>query len=90
MPRNSEIKTEDGQCSFLPIAAPQTTSSLEANLQAILGVWQRSLHALSILKKHMTEFLRINFKRFCRSMALVVSCYVPLSHSTANQRFVFG
>ena len=26
-----------------------------------------SLHALSILKKHMTKFLGINFGRFCRS-----------------------
>ena len=31
------------------------------------------LYALSILKKHMTELLRINFGRFCRSMALMVS-----------------
>ena len=46
----------------------------EANLREILGVWQKSLHALSILKKHMTEFLGINFGRFCRSMALMVNC----------------
>ena len=62
----------------------------EANLRGILGVWQRSLHALSILKKHMTEILRINFGRCFGSMALMVSCYAPLSHSTADRRFVFG
>ena len=49
-----------------------------------------SLHALLILKKHMTEFLGINFGRFCGSMALMVSCYMLLSHSTADRRFVFG
>ena len=48
-----------------------------------------SLHALSILKKHVTEFLGINFGRFCGCMALMVSCCVPLSHSTAERRFVF-
>ena len=63
----------------------------EANLQEILGVWQKCLHALSILKKHMTEFLGINFGRFCEStnMALKVNCYAPFSHSTADRRFVF-
>ena len=36
-----------------------------------------SLHALSILKKHVTEFLEIDFGRFCRSMALMVNCCAP-------------
>ena len=49
-----------------------------------------SLHALSILKKHMTEFLGINFGRFCGSMALIVNCYALISHFTADRRFVFG
>ena len=46
-----------------------------------------SLHALSILKKQITEFLRINIGRFCWSKALMVNCYALLSHSTADQRF---
>ena len=33
-----------------------------------------SLDALSILKKHMTKFLGINFGRFCKIMALMVNC----------------
>ena len=37
-----------------------------------------SLHALSILKKHITEFLGINFEQVCGSMALMVSCYAPI------------
>ena len=36
-----------------------------------------ALHALSILKKHLTEFLGINFGRFCRIMALMVNCCAP-------------
>ena len=54
------------------------------------GMAKISLHALSILKKHMTEFLEINLGRFCRGMALMVSCYAPSSHSKADRRFVFG
>ena len=47
----------------------------EAALREILEVWQISLcmHALLILKKHLTEFPGINFGRFCRNMALMVS-----------------
>ena len=39
----------------------------EAALREILGVWQILLcmHALSILKKHLTAFPGINFGRFC-------------------------
>ena len=50
-----------------------------------------SLHASSILKKqNMTEFLEMNFGSFCGSMVLMVTCYAPLHHSTADRRFVFG
>ena len=49
-----------------------------------------SLHALSILKKRMTEFLEINFRRCCGSMTLMVSCYASISRYTADRRFVFG
>ena len=49
-----------------------------------------SLHALSILKKHITEFLGIDFGRFCGSMALMVTCCTLLSHSTADLRFCVG
>ena len=48
-----------------------------------------SLHPLSILKNHVTEFLWINFGRFCGCMALMVNCCAPLSHFIADQRFVF-
>ena len=47
---------------FVQVAAPRTKSS--RNLGSMAKI---SLHALLILKKHMTEFLGINFGRFCRS-----------------------
>ena len=40
-------------------------------------------------EKYMTKFPGINFGRFCGSMACMVNFYSPLSHSTANRRFVF-
>ena len=91
MPRNNGIKTGRWSVRFSsgsPHHGPNLHS--EANLREILAVWQRSLHALSILKKHMTEFLGINFGRFCRSTVLMVNCCAPLSHSTADRRFVLG
>ena len=38
----------------------------------------------------MTEFLGINFGKFCGSMALMVSCYAPLSHSLPTGGLCFG
>ena len=76
---------------FVRVAAPRTKSSLWSKSSRNLGSMAKiSLHALSILKKHMTEFLGINFGRFCRSMALMVNCYALLSHSTADRRFGSG
>jgi len=43
-----------------------------------------SLHALLTLKKHMTGFLEINFGGFCRSVALMISCCLPLSLSNCQ------
>ena len=76
---------------FVRVSAPRTKSSFWSKSSRNLGSMAKiSLHALSILKKHMTEFLGINFGRFCKSMALMVNCYALLSHSTADWRFVFG
>ena len=64
---------------FVRVAAPRTKSSLWSKSLSNLGSMAKIfLHALSILIKHMTEFLGI------------VSCYSPLSHSTADRRFAFG
>ena len=72
---------------FVRVAAPRTKSFLWSKSSRNLGSTAKiSLHALSILKKHETE---LNFGRFCGSMSLTASCYVPLSHSTADRRFVF-
>ena len=71
---------------FVRVAAPRTKSSLRRKSSRNLGSMAKiSLHALSILKKHMNEFLGINFGRFCRSTALMINCYVVLSHSTAQR-----
>ena len=83
-------KLEDGQFSFRPSCS--TTDQFFTLKQIFEKLWEYakiSLHALSILKKHMTEFLGINFGRFCSSIALVINCCAPLSHSTADRRFVF-
>ena len=86
-----ESKLEDGRCGFRP---GRSTTDQIFTLKQIFeksgSMAKISLHALSILKKHMTEFLGINFGRFCRSMALMVNYYALLSHSSADRRFVFG
>ena len=70
MPRNSVIKTGRWSVRFSSGSqyhGPNLHS--EANLREILEVWQRSLCMLCrSLKKHMTEFLGINFRR------LMVNC----------------
>ena len=77
--------------TFVRFAAPRIRSSLRNKSLINLGSMAKiSLHALSILKKYVTEYLGINFGRFCRTMVLMFSSYAPLSHSTADRRFVFG
>ena len=64
-----ESKLEEGQRYFCP---GWSTKDQIFTLKQILGVWQRSLCMLCwSSKKHMTEFLGINFGRFCWSMALM-------------------
>ena len=58
-----ESKLEDAQCGFRPSRCTRTRSSLCSKSSRNLGnVAKISLHALSILKKHMTEFLGIVWK----------------------------
>ena len=68
-----ESKLEDGQLGFCPDRSTTdqnfTLTKTSRNLGSMAKI---SLHDLSILKKNMTEFLGINFGRFCRSMALIV------------------
>ena len=88
-PRNSGIKTGRWSVRFLSGSQnhkPNLCS--EANLREnnVGSMAEISLHVLSILKKHMTEFLGINCGRFCRSMALMVNYCAPLSHSTSKAK----
>ena len=60
---------------FVRIAALLAKSPRRSkSLRNLWSLAKSSLHALSILKKHMTEFLGINFGRLCGSMVLKVSC----------------
>ena len=82
-------KLENCQCSFR--RGRSTTDqifTLNKSSRNLGNMAKISLHALSILKNHMTEFLGIKFGRFCRSMALMVNGYALLSHSTADRRFL--
>ena len=87
-----ESKLETASAVFVRVAEPRTRSSLWSKSSRNLGSMTKiSLHVLSILKKHMTEFLGVKFGRFYGNMAfLMVSCYVPLRHFIGNRRFVFG
>ena len=86
-----ESKLEDDQCGFRPDRS--TTGQIFTLKQIFEKAWEygKDLFASFVdLEKHMTELLGINLCKFCGSMALMVSCYALLSHSTADRRFVFG
>ena len=40
------------------------------------------------LEKHMTVFLGTNFKKFCRTTALMLSCYAPNQFTADRSRRV--
>ena len=87
-----ESKLEDGQCGFRP---GRSTTDQIFTLKQIFEKsreYGKDLFAcfVNLGKAYDREFLGINFERFCTSMALMVNCYVLLSHSTADRRFVFG
>ena len=76
---------------FVRIAVPRTRFSLwSKSLRNLVSMAKISLHALSILKNHMTEFLRINYGRFSRKMSLMISYYAPFSHCTLNEGLCLG
>ena len=55
---------------FVRVAAPRIKSSLKSKPSRNLGNMAKIFfHALSILKKHMTEILGINFAWFCGTVA---------------------
>jgi len=64
---------------------PDIYSEANKSLRNLGNKANISLHALLTSKKLMTGFFEINFGGFCRIMALIVSCCLPLSLSTANQ-----
>ena len=86
-----ESKLEDGRCGFRP--GRSTMNQIFTLKQIFEKSWEygKDLFACFVdLEKAMTEFRGINFGRFCSSIALMVNCCAPLSHSTAERRFVFG
>ena len=88
MPKNSGIKT------WGCFRSGRNTTDQIFNLKQIFEKsleYGKDLVACFVdLEKRMTEFLGINFGRFYGSMALMVSCYASLSHSTTDWRFVFA
>ena len=82
-----ESKLEDGQCGFRP--GGSTTDWIFTLKQIFKKFWENGKDLFACFVEHMTEFLGINFGRFCGGMALMVTCYAPLSHSTADWWFVF-
>ena len=91
MPRNSGIKTGGWPERFRPGLRIMDHIFTMKQIFEKSCEYSRDIFACFVdLEKHMTEFLRINFGRFWRSTALMVSCYLPLSHSNADQRFAFG
>ena len=86
-----ESNLENGQCGFCSgRSTTDQTFTLKHFARNLGSMAKISWYALSILKRHMTKFLGINFARFCVSFAFMVSWCAPLSHSTADRRFVFG
>ena len=86
-----ESKLEDGQCGFR--RGRSTTDQIFTLKQIFEKSWKygKDLFACFVdLEKAYHRVILINFGRFCRSMALMVNCYAPLSHSAANWRFMFG
>ena len=84
-------KLEDGQCSFCP--GRSTTDQIFTLKQIFEKSWEygKDLFPCFVnLEKAYDRVPRNKLWKVCGSMALMVSCYVPLSHFTADRRFVFG
>ena len=91
MVRNSEIKT-GGWPEGFSYATPHTRSSLWSKSLRNQD-WEYGKHLFACfvdqIEKAYDQILRDNLWKVCGSMALIVSCYAPLNHSTADWKFVF-
>ena len=86
-----ESKLKDGQCSFRPNRS--TTEQIFTLKQIFEKSWEygKDLFACFVdLEKAYDRVPRDKLWKVCRIMALMVNCCAPLSHSTADRRFVFG
>ena len=86
-----ESKLEDGQCGYRP--GRITTDQIFTLKQIFEKSWEygKDLPACLVdLEKAYDRVPRNKLGRFFGSMALMVSCYAPLSHSTIDRRFMFG
>ena len=86
-----ESKLEDGQRGFR--LGHSTTDQIFTLKQIFEKSWEygKNLFACFVdLEKAYDRVSRINFERFCESIALLVSCYTALRHLATDRRFVFG
>ena len=84
-----ESKLQDGQCGFRPDRC--STDQIFILKQIIEKPWEygKNLFAYFVdFEKAYDGVLWDKFGRLCRSIALMVNCCAPLSHSTADRRSV--
>ena len=80
-PKIVEPKLEDGKCGFR--LGCTTTDQIFTLKQMFEKYWEygKDLFACFVdLEKAYDQVPRYKLGRFCESMALMVSCYAPLSH----------
>jgi len=85
-----DSKLEDGQCGFC--SGRSTRDQLYTQKQIFEKSWEYGKNLFACFVDHEKQYDRVlqdKIWRFCRSMALMVSCCLPLSPSTAKQKCIF-
>ena len=83
-----QSKLKNGHCGFYP--GRSTTYQIFTTKQIFDKSWEYGKDLFACFASLEKAYDRVPREGFCESMALMVSCDVPLSHCTADRRFVFG
>ena len=83
-----QSKLKNGHCGFY--SGRSTTDQIFAIKQIFEKSWEYGKDLFACLANLERAYDQVPREGFYGSMALMVSCYVPLSPSTADRRFVFG